>query len=198
MLASMIARYSGVNGASWPSPQGFVWSNEGWPPSPRTMRRFHWPVQSGYLASSNACAATGIAAASTIALNMSFRIVARMTSPTFVGAGLCRCKAGALIFLASTQSTSPGHGPKGGAFTPTPRGAARTAGRARRYFRTTSPSRRSRATRGLSRSGTIVDDVISQDGLLETRSIEFAVVIEWKRVHRNYVLGNEGERNALT
>src|SRR5215467_1882385 len=48
MLASSTARYSGVSGASWPSPQGLVWSNDGCPGSPRTMKRFQWPFKLGY------------------------------------------------------------------------------------------------------------------------------------------------------
>src|SRR5712671_4917364 len=49
MLASRTASYSGVSGASCPLPQGFVWSWEPWPGSPRTMKRNHWPRHSGYL-----------------------------------------------------------------------------------------------------------------------------------------------------
>src|SRR5262249_12858992 len=47
-------RYSGVSGASWRGPQPLVWSNEGWPTTPRTMNRSHWPFRLGYFESSNA------------------------------------------------------------------------------------------------------------------------------------------------
>ena len=56
MLASRIALASGVSGASCPNPQGLVWSNEGWPGSPRTTNRFHWPFRSGYFEKSTICA----------------------------------------------------------------------------------------------------------------------------------------------
>src|SRR5438477_7517549 len=51
-LASKIFWYSGVSGACCARPGGLVWSH--WLP----MRGgfFHWPDQSGYLVSSNACA----------------------------------------------------------------------------------------------------------------------------------------------
>src|SRR2546423_3686974 len=51
-----MARYSGVSGASWYSPQPLVWSNEAWPASPRTANRSHWPFRLGYFVSSYACA----------------------------------------------------------------------------------------------------------------------------------------------
>src|ERR1700730_15331959 len=53
-LSSRTFLYSGVSGASCPNPQGFVWSNEGWPPSPGTTNRAHAPFQSGYFAPSAA------------------------------------------------------------------------------------------------------------------------------------------------
>src|SRR5580704_13197636 len=48
MLASRIALDSGVSGAPCPKPQGLVWSNDGWPASPPTTNRFHWPFRLGY------------------------------------------------------------------------------------------------------------------------------------------------------
>src|ERR1700730_12425500 len=56
MLASRTALYSDVSGASCPNPQGLVWSNEGWPPSPGTTTRVHWPFKLGYFVSSKGCA----------------------------------------------------------------------------------------------------------------------------------------------
>jgi hypothetical protein len=55
-LASNTAWYSGVSGASCPLPQGLFGSNEGWPATPATRCRFHWPFQSGYFPSSAATA----------------------------------------------------------------------------------------------------------------------------------------------
>src|SRR5215510_2243691 len=63
MLASRIAWYSGVSGASCPLPQALVWSCDGWPGSPGTENRDHWPRQSGYFFSSAPCAAPIVSAA---------------------------------------------------------------------------------------------------------------------------------------
>src|ERR1700730_6739007 len=52
MLVSRIAWNSGVSGACWAGPDGWVWSH--WVPMPRG--RFHCPAQSGYLDSSKATA----------------------------------------------------------------------------------------------------------------------------------------------
>src|SRR5262249_46851256 len=65
MLFSKTLRYSGVSGACWPSPQGLLGSNAGWPRTP-SRTATHCPERSGYFASSKAhadieatlCAAT--------------------------------------------------------------------------------------------------------------------------------------------
>src|SRR5260370_38193500 len=65
-LSSRTFRYSGVSGGSCPNPHGFVWSNDGCPPSPGTTKRAHAPFQSGYLGGSAALALPiGIARAAT-------------------------------------------------------------------------------------------------------------------------------------
>src|SRR6516165_10224856 len=51
-----MALYSGVNGASCPNPQDLVWSNEAWPPNPRTTKRVHCPFRFGYFEKSTICA----------------------------------------------------------------------------------------------------------------------------------------------
>ena len=63
MLSSRTFWYSGVSGACCPLPQGFDWSNEGWPPAVKPVpplpgsrpafrgtQRAHAPFQLGYLA----------------------------------------------------------------------------------------------------------------------------------------------------
>src|SRR5437016_14668726 len=54
MLALKMAWYSGVSGASWVVPQHLTGSNEGWPRHEGMRRPIHWPLRSGYIASSNA------------------------------------------------------------------------------------------------------------------------------------------------
>src|SRR5436190_4416022 len=71
MLALKMAWYSGVRGASCVVPQHFTGSNEGWPRHEGMRSPIHWPLRSGYIASSNANAPYGAAhsiAASAIAL----------------------------------------------------------------------------------------------------------------------------------
>src|ERR1700730_2389606 len=77
MLSSRTFLYSGVSGASCPNPHGLVWSKDGWPGSPRTTNRSHWPFQSGYLASSAPALASGIASATSAkaAINFSHGII---------------------------------------------------------------------------------------------------------------------------
>src|SRR5262245_25898214 len=55
MFSSKTFLYSSVSGASGPQPRGLLGSNAGWPGG--EMRR-HWPLRSGYRASSNALALT--------------------------------------------------------------------------------------------------------------------------------------------
>src|SRR5215472_146679 len=61
MLASSTAWYSAVSGASWPNPQGLVWSCPAWPGRPRVMKRAHCPFQFGYFPSSAAGAVLVVA-----------------------------------------------------------------------------------------------------------------------------------------
>src|SRR5579883_923489 len=71
MLARRVAAASGVSGASWPKPQGLVWSNDGWPGSPRTIKRFHCPLRFGYLEKSTTCASAldSVSATAVVATN---------------------------------------------------------------------------------------------------------------------------------
>src|SRR5580692_8680789 len=61
MLSCRIFRDAGVSGASCPKPQGLVWSCDGWPGTPPTTNRSHWPFQSGYFGSSDAHALPNVA-----------------------------------------------------------------------------------------------------------------------------------------
>src|SRR5215467_4362832 len=57
MLSSWTLRYSGVNGASCPTPRSLVGSNLNCPPTvPGLTIAFHWPFQLGYFASWVTCA----------------------------------------------------------------------------------------------------------------------------------------------
>src|SRR5262252_3684325 len=90
-LSSRTFRYSGVSGASCPNPHGFVWSNEGCPPSPGTTKRAHAPFQSGYFGGSAALALPiGIARAATaiVVSRRRQRIVTSLT--TRAAAPQCR------------------------------------------------------------------------------------------------------------
>src|ERR1700748_1599171 len=50
-FASRMAWYSAVSGASCPRPHDLLGSKDGWPATPGTTWRVHWPRQSGYLGS---------------------------------------------------------------------------------------------------------------------------------------------------
>src|ERR1700674_2570044 len=70
-LALKMASYSGVSGASWVVPQHLYGSKEGWPRHDGMRTPIHWPLRSGYFASSKPQAPHGNAhsvAASAIAL----------------------------------------------------------------------------------------------------------------------------------
>src|SRR5207249_5183456 len=61
ILALKMAWYSGVSGASCVVPQHLTGSNEGWPRHEGMRSPIHWPLRSGYIASSNAHAPQGTA-----------------------------------------------------------------------------------------------------------------------------------------
>src|SRR4051812_18919010 len=83
-LALKIASYSGVSGASCVVPQHLTGSNEGCPPLHDGIRfPIHWPLRSGYIASSKAHAPHG--SALSIAASASVPIAPRISITILLG-----------------------------------------------------------------------------------------------------------------